>query len=135
MNQVISDIRRSQIPLNKQGIAVSYFQVIGEQDTLQCFHSHSKSYLKGQSYTFYEIPSLARLLAQKNGIISPSIRKSLSENDHHEICFIIEWTPLIKRAITFQFSTTAFYAQQTLKNIFKDKDSLLTNYFKQLHQR
>ncbi len=135
MNTEISDIQNKIQPLLNQGIAVSYFQVIGEQDTLKCFHSHSKSYQTGQSYTLFEIPSLLRLLAQKNKVIPPKMRISLSKSGDNEICFIVDWSPLIKRVITFQFSDTAIYSKQTLEDVFKNKDGLLTDYFTKLHKR
>lgn len=130
-----TDIQKSFKLIEQEGIKVSYFHTLGSSDLLECFHSESPKYTTDYQYSLFEIPSLARILAQKADVLTPVLRLSIAINSQSELCCVLEWTPKIKRVMTFQFSPTNQYSEKNLALIFKDRRELESVFFSKLSRK
>lgn len=121
--------------LKKAHASVSYFQILGESDNLECIYSSSITYKYNQKYSFYEIPALARILAHKFGIIDKETRTSLALSSQGQVCYILEWSTFIKRVAIFDLSTASESNLQDFEKAVKSTERIRSDFFNKLHLR
>ena len=135
MNEMHPSFELNTELIAKQGIKASYFHMLGADDLLECFHSSADAYLTDGQYSLFEIPSLARILAQKAGVLTPTLRNDIAEKSNSELCCVLEWTPTSKRLITFQFEDIAKSSDVDLISLFSNRKELENSFLNKLSEK